>query len=110
EISFERRAETEQSDDIEAVINRIEALHADPAVLARFELDLSDAPLEISPDALASLEDEIAKKQLHLAFGQAVLQSQQASWEEWIERHGGKAAVKPRRAAVKAPQGQLLMF
>ncbi|MBU2610929.1 MAG: helicase C-terminal domain-containing protein [Chloroflexi bacterium] len=110
EISFERRAETEQSDDIDAVIRRIEALHADPAVLARFELDLSDAPLEISPDALASLEDEIAKKQLHLAFGQAVLQSQQASWEEWIERHGGKAAVKPRRAAVKAPQGQLLMF
>ncbi len=110
EISFERRAETEQSDDIDAVIRRIEALHADPAVLARFELDLSDTPLEISPEALAGLADEIAKKQLHLAFGQAVLQSQQASWEEWIERHGGVVAVKPRRAVVKTPKSQLSMF
>ncbi|MBU2611650.1 MAG: helicase C-terminal domain-containing protein [Chloroflexi bacterium] len=110
EISFGHRTVTEQSDDIDAVIRRIEAMHADPAVLARFELDLSDAPLEISPDALTNLEDEIAKKQLHLAFGQAILKSQQASWEEWLERHGGKAAVKPRRAAVKTPKSQLSMF
>ena len=111
EISFERQADQngDSGDDIDAVIRRIEAMHADPAVLARFELS-SEAPLEISPESLAGLEDEIARKQLHLAFGQAVLQTQQASWEEWIERHGGKAAVKPRRSAAKTPQGQLPMF
>jgi len=112
EISFEHQADQsgDSGDDIDAVIRRIEAMHADPAVLARFELS-SEAPLEISPKALAGLEGEIARKQLHLAFGQAVLQTQQASWEEWIERHGGKAAAKlKRRAAVKTPQGQLSMF
>ena len=117
EISFERQADQsgDSGDDIDAVIRRIEAMHTDPAVLARFEssdneCSAPEAPLEISPESLAGLEDEIARKQLHLAFGQAVLQTQQASWEEWIERHGGKAAVKPRRSAAKTPQGQLPMF
>jgi len=113
EISFERQANQsrDSGDDIDAVIRRIKAMHADPAVLARFELP-PEAPLEISPESLADLEDEIARKQLHLAFGQAVLQTQQASWEEWLERHGGMAAAKlKRRAAVKTPKkGQLSMF
>jgi hypothetical protein len=78
---------------VRVAIDAIQALHADPDVLARFDVEKLVPPVKISIEGLKKLEEEIEEKQALLAFGQAILQAIPKGETVQLDLFGGFASL-----------------
>ena len=110
--------------EVQVALAAIEALHADPAVLARFAPAVVEQPVAVSAESLQQIEAEVEAKQAMLAFGQAILQAlpgddqagqlslfgaSTGDWSQWASARNVVVSRRARKARPVQP-GQATLF